>query len=67
MGGGVDDVHCCATHSREVVKPGNSWSQQSVHRFVRGRQDEQLESHRDLGDATAATVSVAVFIVRVLL
>ena len=24
MGGGVDDVHCCATHSREVLKPGNS-------------------------------------------
>ena len=24
MGGGVDDVHCYATHSRAVLKPGNS-------------------------------------------
>ena len=23
-GGGVDDLHCCATHSRGVLKPGNS-------------------------------------------
>ena len=28
-GGGVDDVHCCATHSPGVLKPGNSWPQQS--------------------------------------
>ena len=24
MGGGVDDLHCCSTHSRGVLKPGNS-------------------------------------------
>ena len=23
VGGGVDDMHCCATHSRGVLKPGN--------------------------------------------
>ena len=28
MGGGVDVVRCCETHSRGVLKPGNSWSQQ---------------------------------------
>ena len=27
IGGGVDDLHCC------VLKPRNSWSQQSVHFF----------------------------------
>ena len=43
MGGGVDDAHCCVTH-----KPGNSWSQQSVHHFIRGRQDEQLDNVHDL-------------------
>ena len=31
VGGGVNDLHCCATHSRGVLKPRNSWSQQSVH------------------------------------
>ena len=31
MGRGVNDLHCCATHSCGVLKPGNSWSQQSVH------------------------------------
>ena len=36
MGGGVGDLHCCATHSRGVLKPGNSWSQQSVHHFIHG-------------------------------
>ena len=30
MGGGVDDLHCRVTHSRGVLKPGSSWSQQSV-------------------------------------
>ena len=48
MGGGVDDVHRCATHSRGVLKPGNSWWQQSVHHFIRGRQDEQLDSQEML-------------------
>ena len=24
MGGGVNDLHCCATHSWGVLKPGNS-------------------------------------------
>ena len=24
MGGGVNDLHCCATYSRGVLKPGNS-------------------------------------------
>ena len=24
MDGGVDDVHCCATHSQGVLKPRNS-------------------------------------------
>ena len=53
MGGGVDDLHCCATHSWGVLKPGNSWSQQSVHHFIRGRQDEQLDSRWDPGDAAS--------------
>ena len=48
---GVDDVHCCATHSRGVLKPGNSWSQQSVHHFIQGRSNEQLDSRWDSGDA----------------
>ena len=43
VGGGVNDLHCCATHSQGVLKPGNSWSQQSVHHFICGRQDEQLD------------------------
>ena len=67
MGGGVDDLHCCATHSRGVLKPGNSWSQQSVHHFIHGRQDEQLDSRWDPGDASGSSVSVAVFFVHLLL
>ena len=31
------------THSRGVLKPGSSWSQQSVHHFIHGCQDEQLK------------------------
>ena len=34
MGGGVDDLHWCVTHSQGVLKPKNSWSQQSVHHFI---------------------------------
>ena len=64
---GVDDVHCCVTHSRGVLKPGNSWSQQSVHHFIRRRQDEQLDSRWDPGDASVSSVSVAVFVVHLLL
>ena len=63
MGGGVNDLHCCATHSRGVLKPGNSWSQQSVHHFICGRQDEPLRSRR----CSVSSVSVAVFVVRLLL
>ena len=33
VSGGVDD-HWCGTHSRGVLKPGNGWSQQSVHHFI---------------------------------
>ena len=62
MGGGVDDLHSCATHSRGGLKPGNSWSQQSVHHFIRGRQDEQLDSRWDPGDASVSSVSVAVWL-----
>ena len=53
MGGGVDAVHCCAL----VLKPGNSWSQQSVHHFIHGRQDEQLDSCWDPGDAASSSGS----------
>ena len=53
VGGGVNDLHCCAIHSRGVLKPGNSWSQQSVHHFIRGHQDEQVDSCRDPGDAAS--------------
>ena len=58
----VDDAYYCAIHSQGVLKPGNSWSQQSVHHFICGRQDEQLESHWDPGDASVSSVSVAVFV-----
>ena len=57
MGGGVDGV----------LKPGNSWSQQSVHHFIHGCQDEQLESRWDVGDASVSSVSMAAFTVRLLL
>ena len=57
-GRGVDDLHCCATHS---------WSQQSVHHFIRGRQDEQLDSCWDPGDVSISSVSAAVFVVCLLL
>ena len=36
-----------------VLKPGNSWSQQSVHHFTCGLQDEQLDSSRDPGAAAS--------------
>ena len=62
MGGGIDDVHCCATHSREVLKQGNSWSQQSVHHFICRHQDERLDSRWDPGDASISSVSVAVWL-----
>ena len=35
------------------LKPGNSWSQQSVHHVIHGRQDEQLDSCWDPGDAAS--------------
>ena len=43
-GRGVDDVHCCAIHIRGVLKPRNRLSLQSVHHFIGGHQDEQLNS-----------------------
>ena len=46
-----------------VLKPG---SQQSVHHFIR-EQDEKLDSRWDPGDASISSVSVAVFVVRLLL
>ena len=49
---GVDDLHCCLTHSRGILKPGDSWSQPSVHHFIWGHQDE-LDSSRDPGDAAS--------------
>ena len=58
IGRGVSDGHCCATHSWEVLKPGNSWSQQSVHHFMRGHQHEQQESPCDPGDASVSLVSL---------
>ena len=42
-------------------------SQQSVHHFIRGRQDEQLDSCWDPGDASVSSVSVAVWLVCLLL
>ena len=33
MGGGVNDMYCCATHSQGVLKP-----------HIHGRQDAQLNS-----------------------
>ena len=66
MGGSVDDMHCCATYNQGVLKPGNSWSQQLVHHFIHGCQDEQLESRRDQGDASVSSVSVTVLVVRLL-
>ena len=62
VGRGVDDMHCCATHSRGVLKPRNSWSQQSVHHFIHRRQDEQLHSRWDPGDASVSSDSVAVWL-----
>ena len=53
VGGGVNDLHCCATHSWGGLKPGNSWSQQSVHHFIYRHQDEQLDSCWDPGDAAS--------------
>ena len=53
MGGGVNDLHCYATHSRGVLKPRNSWLQQSVHHFISGHEDEQLDSRWDPGDAAS--------------
>ena len=67
MGGGVNDLHCCVTHSWGVLKARNSWSQQSVHHFICGLQYEQRDSRWDPGDASVSSVSVAVFIVRLLL
>ena len=34
VGIGVNDLHFCATHSWGVLKPRNSWLQQSVHHFT---------------------------------
>ena len=45
-----------------VLKPRNSWSQQSVHHFIRGHEYEQLDSHWDPGDASVSWVSVAVLV-----
>ena len=36
-----------------VLKPGNSWSQQSVHHFICRRQDERLDSRWDPGAAAS--------------
>ena len=47
--------------------PGNSWSQQSVHHFICGHQDEHLDSRWDPGDASVSSASVAVVTVRLFL
>ena len=38
---------CTVLWPTAVLKPGNSWSQQSVHHFIRRHEDEQLDSRWD--------------------
>ena len=65
VGGGVDDLHCCATHSRGVLKPGNSWSQQSVHHFIHVKMSSWTAA--EIQEMQRLLVSGAVFVVRLLL